>query len=234
MILFKHVGDLKPIELESITDKETGKRVYLTPSGKKYPSVTTVIGNNKKKMKSIMQWRRRVGEAEANRVSAQATGRGTKYHSIVEDYFNNDLDLKKFKSSPLPVLMFQHSRPTLDRINNIYVQEVALYSDKLELAGRVDCIAEFDGVLSIIDFKTAVEPKREQYLYDYFVQEVAYACMLQEQYGLTVKQIVTIVSCENGETQVKVLPPRKEFFIKLMGYIDEYQERYGQKTIIRG
>ncbi|BCU94117.1 MAG: hypothetical protein CM15mV4_0820 [Caudoviricetes sp.] len=94
MILFKHVGDLEPIELESITDKETGKRVYLTPSGKKYPSVTTVIGNNKKKMKSIMQWRRRVGEAEANRVSAQATGRGTKYHSIVEDYFNNDLDLK--------------------------------------------------------------------------------------------------------------------------------------------
>ena len=130
--------------------------------------------------------------------------------------------------------MFHHSRDTLDRINNIYLQEAALYSKHLELAGRVDCIAEFDGVLSIIDFKTAAEPKREKYLYDYFVQETAYACMLQENYGLSVKQLVTIVACENGETQVKVLPPKKEFFMKLMSYIDEYQERYGQKTIIRG
>jgi len=89
-------------------------------------------------------------------------------------------------------------------------------------------------VLSIIDFKTAAEPKREQYMYDYFVQETAYACMLQEQYDITVKKLVTIVACENGETQVVSHPPKKEFFIQLMGYIDEYQERYGQKTIIRG
>ena len=230
MILFKHVGDLEPIELESITDKETGKRVYLTPSGKKYPSVTTVIGSNKKKMKAIMQWRRRVGEAEANRVTSQATGRGTKYHSIAEDYFNNDLDLKKFKSSPLPVLMFQHSRPTLDRINNIYAQEVALYSDKLELAGRVDCIAEFDGVLSIIDFKTSAKQKTDERLYDYFVQETAYACCLQELYGLTVKQLVTIVACENGETQVVIKPPKKEYLLKLIEYIDEYQT-YGKEKL---
>ena len=234
MKLFKHIGDLNPIDLVSQTDKETGKRVYVTPSGNKYPSVTTVIGSNKKKMQAIMRWRKRVGEKEANRVSAQATGRGTKYHSIVEDYFNNELDLKKFRSAPLPVLMFQHSRSTLDRINNIYFQEVALYSDRLELAGRVDCIAEFDGVLSIIDFKTSAKEKTDERLYDYFVQETAYACMLQENYGLTVKQLVTIVACENGETQVVVHPPKKEFFMKLMSYIDEYQERYGQKTIIRG
>jgi genome maintenance exonuclease 1 len=185
-------------------------------------------------MAGIARWRARVGEEKANAKSARATGRGTKYHSIAEDYFNNNLDLKKYKKFPLPVLMFHHSRSTLDRINNIYLQEAALYSKHLELAGRVDCIAEFDGVLSIIDFKTAEEPKREEYLYDYFVQETAYACMLQENYGLTVKQLVTIVACENGETQVKVLPPKKEFFMKLMSYIDEYQERYGQKTIIRG
>ena len=233
MILFKHVGDLEPIELESITDKETGKRVYLTPSGKKYPSVTTVIGNNKKKMKSIMQWRRRVGEAEANRVSAQATGRGTKYHSIVEDYFNNDLDLKKFKSSPLPVLMFQHSRSTLDRINNIYVQEVALYSDKLELAGRVDCIAEFDGVLSIIDFKTSAKQKTDERLYDYFVQECAYACMLLEQYNIRVEQLVTIVACEDGDTQVVVRPVKKIYLDSLLQYINEYKVAHGKKQTIR-
>ena len=231
MKLFNHVG-LDPIEMSA--EMVDGKRVYLTPEGYKFPSVTTVISNNKEKMKGIAKWRARIGEEKANAISARSTGRGTKYHSIAEDYFNNNLDLKKYSKFPLPVLMFQHSRPVLDRINNIYLQEAALYSKHLEIAGRVDCIAEFDGVLSIIDFKTAAEPKREKYLYDYFVQETAYACMLQENYGLSVKQLVTIVACENGETQVKVLPPKKEFFMKLMSYIDEYQERYGEKTIIRG
>ena len=232
MKLFNHVGQIEPIEMSA--EMVEGKRLYLTPEGMKFPSVTTVIGNNAKKMAGIAKWRARVGEKAANAKSTRATGRGTKYHLVAEDYLNNDLDLKKYKSHPLPVLMFHHSRPTLDRINNIYLQEAALYSKHLELAGRVDCIAEFDGVLSIIDFKTAAEPKREKYLYDYFVQETAYACMLQENYGLSVKQLVTIVACENGETQVKVLPPKKEYFIRLMSYIEEYQERYGQKTIIRG
>jgi len=231
MMLFNHVG-LDPIEM--VAEMVDGKRVYLTPTGHKFPSVTTVISNNAKKKAGIAKWRARVGEKAANAKTSRATGRGTKYHSIVEDYINNELDLKKYKKYPLPVLMFHHSRHVLDRINNIYLQEAALYSKHLEIAGRVDCIAEFDGVLSIIDFKTAEEPKREEYLYDYFVQETAYACMLQENYGLNVKQLVTIVACENGETQVKVLPPKKEFFMKLMSYIEEYQERYGEKTIIRG
>ena len=232
MKLFNHVGEIEPIEMSA--EMVDGKRMYLTPEGYKFPSVTTVISNNKEKMAGIAKWRARVGEEKANNISKRSTGRGTKYHSIAEDYFNNNLDLKKYSKFPLPVLMFHHSRDTLDRINNIYLQEAALYSKHLELAGRVDCIAEFDGVLSIIDFKTAAEPKREKYLYDYFVQETAYACMLQENYGLSVKQLVTIVACENGETQVKVLPPKKEYFIRLMSYIEEYQERYGQKTIIRG
>ena len=233
MKLFKHIGDLNPIDLVSQTDKETGKRVYVTPSGNKYPSVTTVIGSNKKKMQAIMRWRKRVGEKEANRVSAQATGRGTKYHSIVEDYFNNELDLKKFRSAPLPVLMFQHSRSTLDRINNIYFQEVALYSDRLELAGRVDCIAEFDGVLSIIDFKTSAKEKTDERLYDYFVQETAYACMLLDQYNIRVEQLVTIVACEDGDTQVVIRPVKKQYLDSLLQYIDEYKVAHGKKQTIR-
>ena len=232
MKLFNHVDGIDPIEMSA--EMVNGKRMYLTPDGYKFPSVTTVIGNNAKKKASIARWRARIGEEKANAKSTRATGRGTKYHSIVEDYFNNKLDLKKYRKFPLPVLMFHHSKGTLDRINNIYLQEAALYSKHLELAGRVDCIAEFDGVLSIIDFKTAEKPKRLEYLYDYFVQETAYACMLQEKYGMSVKQLVTIVACENGETQLVVLPPKKEYFIKLMTYISEYQERYGQETIIRG
>ena len=119
----------------------------------------------------------------------------------------------------------------LKNIDNIHSLEGSLYSKQLGIAGTVDCIAEYNGELSIIDFKTSATPKREEYLYDYFVQETAYACMLQELYDVSVKKIVTIVACENGETQVKVLPPKKEYFITLMGYISEYQERYGQKTI---
>ena len=226
---FKHVDIIEPIEMPAKIVE--GKRVYLTPDGDKFPSVTTVISNNAKKMAGIAKWRERVGIEEANRISARSTKRGTTYHSIVEDYFNNCLDINEYKESPLPVVMFHQTVQTLNRINNIYLQEAALYSKHLELAGRVDCIAEFDGELSIIDFKTSATPKREEYLYDYFVQETAYACMLQELYDVSVKKIVTIVACENGETQVKVLPPKKEFFIKLMGYIQEYQERYGQKAI---
>ena len=226
---FKHVDIIEPIEMPAKIVE--GKRVYLTPDGDKFPSVTTVISNNAKKMAGIAKWRERVGIEEANRISARSTKRGTTYHSIVEDYFNNCLDINEYKKSPLPVVMFHQTVQTLNRINNIYLQEAALYSKHLELAGRVDCIAEFDGELSIIDFKTSATPKREEYLYDYFVQETAYACMLQELYDVSVKKIVTIVACENGETQVKILPPKKEFFITLMGYISEYQERYGQKTI---
>ena len=230
MKLFNHVGQIEPIEMSA--EMVDGKRMYLTPEGFKFPSVTTVISNNKEKMAGIARWRARVGEEKANNISKRSTGRGTKYHAIAEDYFNNNLDLKKYTKFPLPVLMFHHSRDTLDRINNIYLQEAALYSDQLEVAGRVDCIAEFDGVLSIIDFKTAAEPKKDSYLYDYFVQETAYACCLQEIYGLRVKQLVTIVACENGETQVKIVPPKKEYLLQLIQYIDEYQTRYGKKDLI--
>jgi len=233
MNFFNHVGDLEPIELEATTSSN-GKRVYLTPDGNQYPSVTTVIGSNKEKMKGIMRWRKRVGEEKANAISARSTHRGTKYHSIVEDYLNNELDLKKYTKFPLPVLMFQNSRPTLDRINNIYFQEVALFSTKLELAGRVDCIAEFDGDLSVIDFKTSVSPKADNRLTDYFIQETAYACMLLEMYQLRVKQLVTIVACEDGETQAVVRPLKKEYFLTLTKYIDEYKHANGQKQTIRG
>ena len=208
-----------------------GKRLYATPEGKFYPSITTVIGNNAKKQAGLAKWRARVGKEKAAAISTRSASRGTAFHSITEDYLNKCLDIEKYKESPLPVIMFEQTKKTLDRISNIYLQEAALYSDNLEVAGRVDCIGEFDGVLSIIDFKTSAEPKRELYLYDYFVQETAYACCLQELYGITVKQLVTIVACENGETQVVIKPPKKEYLLKLIQYIDEYRNKYGKEKL---
>ena len=208
-----------------------GKRLYSTPDGNFYPSITTVIGNNAKKQAGLARWRARVGKEKAAAISSRSATRGTNFHSIVEDYLNKDLNIEEYKESPLPVVMFEQTKKTLDRISNIYLQEAALYSDNLEVAGRVDCIADFDGVLSIIDFKTSAEPKREAYLYDYFVQETAYACCLQELYGITVKQLVTIVACENGETQVVIKPPKKEYLLQLIQYIDEYQTKYGKEKL---
>ena len=222
---FNHQVKCFPLEMKA--EMVDGKRVYLTPDGKHYPSVTTVIGNNPKKQAGLARWRARVGKEKAAAISSRSAARGTKYHSIVEDYFNNKLDIDQYKKFPLPTIMFHNSKHVLDRINNIYLQEGALYSNHLEIAGRVDCIAEFDGELSIIDFKTSAEPKKETYMYDYFLQETAYACCLQELYSLTVKQLVTIVACENGETQVVIKPPKKEYLLKLIDYIDEYQQRYG-------
>ena len=222
---FNHQVKCFPLEMKA--EMVDGKRVYLTPDGKHYPSVTTVIGSNAKKQAGLARWRARVGKEKAAAISSRSAARGTKYHSIVEDYFNNKLDIDEYKKYPLPTIMFHNSKHVLDRINNIYLQEGALYSKHLEIAGRVDCIAEFDGELSIIDFKTSAEPKKETYMYDYFLQETAYACCLQELYSLTVKQLVTIVACENGETQVVIKPPKKEYLLKLIDYIDEYQQRYG-------
>ncbi len=217
--------------LDSEAKMVDGKRVYATPDGEYYPSITTVIGNNAAKQAGLAKWRARVGKEKAAAISSRSASRGTKFHSITEDYLNNELDIEKYKDSPLPVVMFEQTKKTFDRIGNIYLQEAFLYSKHLEVAGRVDLIAEFDGDLSIIDFKTSAEPKREAYLYDYFVQETAYACCFQELYSLTVKQLVTIVACENGETQVVIKPPKKEYLLKLIQYIDEYQTRYGKKEL---
>ena len=224
MKLFNHVGEIEPIEMSA--EMVDGKRMYLTPEGFKFPSVTTVISNNREKMAGIARWRARVGEKAANAKSARATGRGTKYHSIAEDYFNNNLDLKKYSKFPLPVLMFHHSRDTLDRINNIYLQEAALYSKHLELAGRVDCIAEFDGVLSIIDFKTSKKKKPESWIQNYFIQESAYSFMYEERTNIVVPQLVTIIGVDDEpepQVFVKNAKERNEYlleFIKLRESFD--------------
>ena len=226
---FEHNPRCFPLDSEA--KMVDGKRVYATPDGEFYPSITTVIGNNAKKQAGLAKWRARVGKEKAAAISSRSASRGTKFHSITEDYLNNELDIEKYKDSPLPVVMFEQTKKTFDRIGNIYLQEAFLYSRHLEVAGRVDLVAEFDGELSIIDFKTSAEPKREAYLYDYFVQETAYACCLQELYSITVKQLVTIVACENGETQVVIKPPKKEYLLKLIAYIDEYQTKYGKEKL---
>lgn len=182
---------LQDLQSETFPD---GKRFYTLPDGTRLPSVTTVLGAQKKQ--AIMKWRKRVGEEKANAISKKASGRGTNVHKLCEKYLNNESlpdmmpDVKE---------MFYSIKPFLNNIDNIWYQEQALWSKQLGLAGRVDCIGEYEGILSVIDFKTSSRIKTEEDILDYFFQECAYALMMEEMINEPIHQLVTIMAVENSQ-----------------------------------
>jgi genome maintenance exonuclease 1 len=184
--------------LEQITS-EDGSRLYATPDGQKYPSVTTILSGEGKE--AIDAWRARVGVAEAQRISLRATKRGTRLHSYAEHYLNNVLDFLD-ANDLISKELFQGFQPILEPINNIHCQETRLFSHHLKLAGTVDCIAEYNGRLSIIDFKTSSKPKRQEWIHNYFMQCAAYAIMYEEMTGIPVTQLVVLIAVEDEEPQV--------------------------------
>lgn len=183
-----------------------------------FVSITSVISHYKKDF--FDAWRKRVGVEEANKITRQATSRGTDMHTLVENYLLNVPELPKVQ--PLSDLLFKNAKPSLNRINNIYSLEGSLYSTFFEIAGTVDCIAEFDGELAIIDFKTSKTPKPRNWIDGYFVQCAAYACMLFELTGLAVKKFVIIMSCENGEVEIYEERDKKKYIKLLKEYIDKF------------
>ena len=218
---FKHLNLHNFPNLKAKTTAQ-GRRYFV--EGNAYPSVTTVIGEKKKK--SIVEWRRKVGDEEANKISKRATTRGNKCHKLAEDYLSNK-PLDRYRDDVLSLGLFHQIRPYIDRINNIHALEESLYSHTLRLAGRVDCIAEYDEELAIIDFKTSTKFKREEWIQDYFSQETAYAIMFQELTGLKVKQLVTIIAVETGTPQVFVKKDILTYVPKLKEYIDYYRSIHG-------
>ena len=199
------------------TQTVDGSRRYCV-NGKLLPSVTTVTSYQNRQ--SIAEWRERVGAEVANKISQFASTNGTKFHKIVEDYLNNidaDYDSEKYE---IALKLFSQFQPLLDQVDNIHYQECALYSETLGIAGRVDCIAEYDGKLSVIDFKSSSKPKYESQIQNYFVQETGYAMMYEEMTGKKVEQIVTLISCHSGETQVFVKNPA-DYVDTLKQYIVE-------------
>jgi hypothetical protein len=197
--MFDHVEH--GVELPTLTRKTTEEgRRYFTPDGSAYPSITTVLSILSKQ--AIIEWRKRVGEEEANRISRQASGRGTAVHKICEDYIDN-VENWKGKHQPSNLFMFNTLKPVLDKkINNIWFQEVYLYSDKLKTAGQVDCIAEFEGELSVIDFKTSRRVKSEDNIQNYFMQVSFYAAAFYEMTGIPIKQGVILIAVDDSEPQV--------------------------------
>lgn len=220
-MMFEHVGvDLGYDDLNADTS-ESG-RLYSTPDGRKYPSITTVLSILSEE--AIKAWRKRVGEEEANRISHRASTRGTAVHAIVEDYLNNVENYKE-KYALNIIDNFLPLKEILDtRIGKIYAQEVPLFSHHLRVAGRVDCVAEFDGKISIIDFKTSRKIKQKKYIENYFMQEAAYAIMFEERTGIPITQLVTLIAVDDEQPQI-FIEHRDNWTDRLLETIRKYEDK---------
>ena len=205
--MFNHIHHEYPKLARTTVD---GARLYETPSGRAYPSITTVTGLLKRQ--AIQEWRERVGAEEANKISSRASSRGTRVHSLCENYLSN----LEVTPNYLDHELWQGIPPLLDRINNIHALETKLYSDHLEVAGTVDCIAEFDGKLSVIDFKTSSRVKSHDDIHDYYMQCSAYAVAFEERTNLPVSQLLIVMAVDDHDPLL--------FFEKRDNWIEKFKQ----------
>ncbi len=190
------ITELESLDLKTVS--ENGQRFYVDDKGDKYPSVTTVVGLESREQ--IKLWRKRVGEEKANKITKSATSRGTTMHQHVEDYLRKEKDFIEFDNL-IHEGMFKGIRPVLDEIIPLAL-EAPMYSDKLKMAGRVDCIGFLDDALCIIDFKTSSKFKEDYMARPWFLQMTAYAIMVEELTGKKIEEIVALVMLENGHFQI--------------------------------
>jgi len=223
--MFNHIGiELQPIKATN----NDGVRLYETPDGNKYPSITTVLSVRNKQ--GLMEWRKRVGNDVANHIARTAAARGTSIHHMCEDYLNNmprdwpdkwDEHKKKF----LHYALFKVLRDkALCNIDDIYAQEAGLYSDKYKVAGRVDCIAKYNGVPSIIDFKTSTKERKDEWNENYYIQGSAYAEMFGERTDIEISQVVILVVTEDGTVQ-EFIKDKHEYLDALVETVTEWSKQ---------
>mgnify|MGYP003125195948 FL=1 len=191
----------KFIELDKqVLPKTKGKRIdgfrFYDINGKNYPSVTTVLGI--RKTEQLKEWREKIGEKVANWEMGRAARRGKSFHTLVEQYLKGETPSIR---DVLPIGLFKLMKPYIDQIDNIHLLEAIMYSPKLTIAGQVDCVAEYNGKLSVIDFKTANKERQEDWIDNYFLQTTAYAHMYEETFGTPIEQIVILIASEDGSVQ---------------------------------
>ena len=225
---FKHKKGVKLAEIKATN--VDGVRLYETPEGNKYPSMTTVLSVRNKQ--GLVEWRKRVGEEVANYIARTAAARGTAVHHMCEDYINNmswnyPLDWAKHKKNFLPYTLFKQLRNSvLQKVNNIYAQECGLYSDKYRVAGRVDCVAEYNGIPTIIDFKTSTKERTDEWNESYYIQATGYAEMFEERTGIEIKQIAILVVTADGVVQ-EFVKDKTEYLPLLQDTINKWEEKNG-------
>jgi genome maintenance exonuclease 1 len=214
--MFTHIDQSNLPKLKRVTNDD-GSRLYETPTGEKYPSVTTITGLLKRDI--ILEWRKRVGDQEANKISSTAARRGTRIHTLCEKYLSNE----EINPTIFDSQNWNELKEYLDKINNIHVLEKPLFSHHLQIAGTVDCIAEYNGKLAVIDFKTSKRNKTKEDIHDYFMQCSAYSVAYEEMTGIPVPNILILISTD----EYGVLP----FAEKRDAWISEFiklREKYRQ------
>ena len=202
---FIHRDDVGDFEIPKRVEKD-GNRYYVTPDGNYYPSITSILALQENL--GIEAWKAKVGEKEAKRISKESMRIGTAVHQMAEFYLSNYVIKLKDEDKKI-VDTFNRLRFLLGNINNIVGVEIPLFSDLLRVAGTTDCIAEYNGELSVIDFKTSRRPKKEEWIDDYYMQTFAYKLMFEEMTGIEIKQIVILVACvESFDVQVFKKPAK--------------------------
>ena len=191
----------------SLLPNTKGKKIegyrFYDIDGQNYPSVTSVLGIRKKE--GLVKWRESIGEDVANWEMNRAARRGKSFHKLVEQYLNNETPSIR---DVLPLGLFRLAKPYIDQINNIRLLEKIMVSPKLTIAGQVDCVAEYNGKLSVIDFKSANKERKEDWIENYFLQCTAYSSMYEETFGEKIEQIVVLLAAEDGTMTAYVKDPQ--------------------------
>ena len=220
------------IELDKqVLPKTKGKRIdgfrFYNIDGKNYPSITTVLVI--RKTEQLKGWREKIGEGVANWEMGRAARRGKSFHTLVEQYIKGETPSIR---DVLPLGLFKLLKPYIDQIDNIHLLEAIMYSKKLTVAGQVDCVAEYNGKLSVIDFKTANKERQESWIDNYFLQTTAYAHMYEETFGTPIEQIVILIASEDGTTQAFVKNKadyEKELGTAIQNFYKYYEEQNKDK-----
>ena len=213
---------------ESKLPKTKGKNIdgfrFYAVEDKHYPSITTVLGAIPKP--GLMKWRKSVGEDAAKWEMNRAARRGSATHTLVEQYLKGETPSIR---DVLPLGMFRLLKPYLDQVDNIHCLETIMYSNKLTVAGQVDCIAEYNGKLSVIDFKTANKERVDSWNENYYIQCTAYAIMYEELFGTPIEQIVILQAGEDGSAKAFV-KNKSDYEEKLGKAIEGFYKYYEEKT----
>jgi genome maintenance exonuclease 1 len=212
--------DIDKSVLPTAKGRRKGKYRFYEVNGTNYPSVTSVLGVRKKV--ELQQWRDRIGENVANWEMGRAARRGTATHNLIENYIKGEPLTEK---SVLPLGLFKLMKPYVDKIENIHCLETVLYSSKYKLAGQVDCIAEYDGELSVIDFKTANKERKVEWIENYFLQCTAYGLMYEELFEKPIKKIVLIIGGEDG-SMVTYVRNKEDYIPKLEEVVEDFYKMF--------
>ena len=220
--------DVDKTKLPNVKGKRIDGFRFYQIDGKNYPSITTVLGVQKKE--GLEKWRKAVGEEAANWEMGRAARRGKATHTLVEQYLKGETPAIR---DVLPLGLFRLMKPYLDQIDNVQLSEVIMYSHKLTIAGQVDCVADYNGKLSVIDFKTANKERKEDWIENYYIQTCAYAIMYEELFGKRIEQLVILMAGEDG-TMRSFIRNKKDFEPKLeesIKYFYKYYEELNKDKI---